>query len=112
MILNIQVNSFKTLNIEGIDISTFSFYGSTDGYDYNDAKSSNTIGFSLLDDSKVEETVKIITEKFNLNKESTKVEDYVSIGHIYGETRPRIRIKFTNGYKGMTSPPNFSFRAG
>lgn len=109
MNLIISCNSFKQLKVEGIDISSFSYYGSTDDYDYNDIKSYNIIGFSLSDLTKTQEVLEFIKTKFSLNPEMCDVEDFAWIRE-KGEKPPKIGIKFSNGSKGMINPPSIEFQ--
>lgn len=115
MKLSLHCNSFKHLSIEDIDVSSFSFYGTTEGYDYNDYQSKNHIGFCLNDSTKIEETVEYIKTQFNLNPDVCKVEDYIKTytptESYITDKRTKIVIYFRSGSKGWTNPPSFSFIA-
>jgi hypothetical protein len=113
MKITIHCSPFDSIQVEGIDMSTISYYGSTEDYGHNHPKSFNTIGFSLEDTTKTQEVCEYIKSKFKLNKDVCKIEDYIWIRDKFEDyvedKRPRIAIKFPNGCKGMVNPPVIEF---
>lgn len=104
-------NAFPRIDIGDVDMSTFSYHGSTEGYPYGDSKTFNFIGFVA---ENAHEVVEKIKATFQLNPERCKSEDYIWVKTKFEsyetDKRPRIGIKFESGMAGMRNPPSFSFK--
>lgn len=109
MKLNISCSSFNQLAIENVDPSSFTYYGSIEGYDYHDPNSYCEISFSL-DNGDNEKTLEYIKSNFKLS--NSNADDFVKCverPHYYKDRRMKFSIIFKNGSKGWTNPPSFNF---
>lgn len=109
MKIRTHINAFPdAIVITGIDVSTFRFYGPTNGYDHKDNKDCSTIGF-VADNA--HEIVKAVQATFHLNPEYSKPEDYIWVRDKFDDyekdKRPRIGIRLPNGIRGLVNPPQF-----
>ena len=113
MNLLLHMSEFKGVTINSIDVTSFSYNGSTSDYDYNAHQSFNTISFRLLDSSKTEEVFEDLKSKFNLNLYYVKIEDYLRLRTTFedyeSDKRAKITISFRDGSRGISNPPSFNF---
>jgi len=114
-ILTLFTHGFYKLNLK-IDITSFNFYGGTEGYETNTRKSLNSVSFRLMDDNLEDaiDMIEHIKSLFKLNPDNCDVNDYVLLQTNFKDweedLRPMISIKLCGGRKNMINPPSFTFK--
>jgi hypothetical protein len=93
-----------------IDITSFSCYCPTLGYDYADMRDDVTISFRLSYPEESIHTLGVLSDSLKLNVDKakyvilrTKFEDWES------DKRPRFSVRLPSGYRGIVNPSEFRF---
>lgn len=90
---------------------TVNFTSSTEGYDFDDYQSFNVVSAIVSDQATAEAIVNDINALYANNRATERKIAHLSIEQ-YGDFagQMRIHVKQHAGYRGMTSPMNFSIQ--
>lgn len=111
--LKLRTREFAFIKVT-IDISSFIFDSTIEGYDYDDLKSFNTISFILADESKTDDIVNEIKKTFQLKLEKPEdINKYIRVKDSFqdweSDKRKRVIINFKSGLQGFRNPASFGF---